>query len=182
MYEGGAIQSRRSLSRPVSPPALAEEGLQDFGAGLGQDGAVDRQPVIQPLAQRRVVQEIGGSHPGVRSSENAAVDPRLNHRSQAHDARLERDVEDRADEPMVSQESGRFAQDEHLGMSRGIFSGHGGVPGARHDLASGHEQGADRHLSLAGRTSGAAQSFAKIIFVQFVIFDQIISPRDRSRT
>lgn len=81
-----------------------------------------------------------------------ARDPRLNHRSRAHRARLDRDVDSGVGQPVVSNGARGLAKRDDFGVRGGIAIRNGAVSGKGYDALADHHGRA--HGNLAAPRSG----------------------------
>jgi len=107
--------------------------------------------VIQAMVLTKTVERDRGAGLGIAAGEGERGDARLDHRPHAHGARLERDVDLGADQPVGAEPPRGTAQHQDLGMSRRIVGADRLVAGACQHFAAGDDHGADRHFAAAPR-------------------------------
>jgi len=78
---------------------------------------------------------------------NQARNPGLDHRSGAHNARLQRHVQGRLRQTVISKMLRRSPQRYNLRVGRGIAIANGAISAARHNPATPHQHRANRNLS-----------------------------------
>ena len=135
------------LLRPLGAAAVAEEVAQQCTAFIGQHAALHRGLVVETRLGEQVDHRARSAGLGIRRAVDHARQARVQHGAAAHGARLQRDVERAAVEPVVGELRRAGAQRGHLGMRRGVVPGDGGIaPGGDH-LPIAHQHGAHGHLA-----------------------------------
>ena len=82
-----------------------------------------------------------------RRPHTPAVETRVNHRSSAHRAGLQGDVQSAAEEPVIAKSARSLPQSDDLGVGRRIAGAYHGVLSSRDDLASTNHNRADGHFT-----------------------------------
>ena len=107
--------------------------------------------MVQSAVGGELVERDRRARLGIAASEGKRRDARLDHRPHAHGARLERDVDLGADQPVGTEPPRGAAQRQEFGMSGRIVRADRLVAGPRQHLAAGDDHGADRHFAAALR-------------------------------
>src|SRR5579875_2373150 len=105
----GAARAHTISSRAVSTgltrlsrlAPCAEEGAHERTRALRLDAAGDRDAMVQARVGVERVQRLDRAALGIGAAVDEPTDPRLDGRADAHRTRLDRDVENRARQPVV---------------------------------------------------------------------------------
>ena len=109
--------------------------------------------VVQAWVGKRVRYRPGGAGLGIGGAVDHARQSRVQHGARAHGARLQRDVQRAAVQPVVAQRGRTGAQRGDFGVGGGVVPGNGRVAAGGDHLAGPHQHGAHRHFA---RRSGQA--------------------------
>ena len=96
---------------------------------------------------------------GLRCPEHERPNPRMHHRADAHETRLDRDVQRRAGEPVVADPLARRAHRHDLGMRGGIVRLARLIVAPADDVAVEDDDAADWYLSQLRGLRGSLQRF-----------------------
>jgi hypothetical protein len=103
---------------------------------------------------------------GFRGTKYERCDARVHHRADAHEARLDRDVQRRTRETVVSHVLTRGTHRQKLGVGRRVVRLDRLVVRAPDDLVAEYDYGADWDFAAFGRPRGLAERFAHESLVQ----------------
>ena len=141
----------RPQGSPIGPAlrtALGKETLQQLAALVGQQPPLHDRLVVEPPLGRQIQHPAAHAGLGVRGAEHHPADTGVQHRAQAHHARLQRHIERGFAHPIVAQLLGRHPQGADLGMRRRIMTADGMVVAGGDHLPRLHQHGAHRHLTM----------------------------------
>ena len=122
------------------------------------DAAIDFRPMMACRLMKETRPVLYRSHLWIGGAEIKAADPREGGRGGTHGARLERDVQIAADQPLGAKCHGSFTDHQQLGMSGRILKFDRTVAGGRHYLSRtvGNER-AHRNLAAGSSALGFLQ-------------------------
>ena len=134
-------------SRYASFTPLLEELLHQGAALVLAYAAADSQSMVESRGLVRPLRRDQRTRFRLDRPEDHGGDARVHHRTDAHHARLHRDVQRRASQTVVARAHGRLAQRHHLGMGGRILRGDWPVEAGADDAALDHDDGPHRHLA-----------------------------------
>ncbi len=132
--------------------------MQEGSGVFGEEAAGDFHLVIQLGACEQLEAGAESAALGVVSSIDEARYTRLDNRTSAHGAGLERDVQNGSGEAVVAQKPRGFTKHDDFSVSRGVIIANGAIAGARQNRIVLHEHGPDGDFAGGGRSAGFVES------------------------
>ena len=135
-----------------------EEVAEQLAGFLGTNSGHDGRAMIEPRIAAYLVQADQRTGLWVDRTEHHPPNPRVDQRTSAHHAWLQRDVERTIEQPPMTHHVGGIADRQHLGVCRGVTRQLALVVSGGDHLAVAHYDRADRHVAVGGRRGSLVEA------------------------